>query len=235
MRDIYENNANNGARRLREMIFAILPGWYTEDAIAACYATLNSDVGDGSAREAKITTVIARFAELGVTERQLTQKIGAPQDKWTPYDITQLGVIYRSIQRGELNKEDEFPALSAQGGRVAVTDITSTQQATGPQQPAQPGNGTPAKAQEQAKHAAPAKATTGQVSMIEKRWRELGFGDEDAEEVLVFTAKLAEVGTVGPIPDLTQDQAKAVHSKLAGLTDRGAVVAYLYPDGGESA
>lgn len=235
-RDIYENNANNGARRLREMIFAILPGWYTEDAIAACYQTLNAGIGDGEEREQRIGIVIARFAEMGVSERQLTQKTGAPKERWTPYDITQLGVIYRSIQRGELNREDEFPASPAQGGRVAVTDITGAQQATGPQQPEKPGNGKPTPAaQEQPKHAAPAKATTGQVSMIEKRWRELGFGDEDAEEMLVFTARLAETGTVGPIGDLTQDQAKAVHSKLSGLTDRAAVVAYLYPEGGESA
>lgn len=235
-RDIYEHNANNGARRLREMIFAILPGWYTEDAVAACYATLNADVGDGSAREQRIGGAVSMFAEMGIGERQLTQKIGAPKERWTPYDITQLGVIYRSIQRGELNKEDEFPASPAQGGRVAVTDITGAQQATGPQQPEKPGNGKPTPvAQEQPKRAAPAKATTGQVSMIEKRWRELGYGDEDAEEMLVFTARLAETGTVGPVGDLTQDQAKAVHSKLSGLADRAAVVAFLYPEGGESA
>lgn len=70
--------------------------------------------------------------------------------------------------------------------------------------------------------------------MIEKRWRELGYGDEDAEEMLVFTARLAQVDAVGPIGDLTQDQAKAVHDKLSGFADRAAVVAYLFPaDAGE--
>jgi hypothetical protein len=234
-RDIYENNANNGARRLREMIFAILPGWYTEDAIGACYQTLNADVGDGEEREQRLAVVITRFGEMGVTERQLTQKIGAPKERWTPYDITQLGVIYRSIQRGELNKEDEFPASSSQGGRVAVTDITSAQQSTGPQPPERPANGKPAPAPEPPKHAAPAKATSGQVSMIGREWERLGYGEADAEEMLVFTARLAQVDTVGPVADLTQDQAKAVHDKLTGFADRPAVVAYLYPEGGESA
>jgi hypothetical protein len=32
MRDIYENNANNGARRVREAIFAVLPLWLNEQA-----------------------------------------------------------------------------------------------------------------------------------------------------------------------------------------------------------
>src|SRR5580698_3785894 len=43
MRDIYETNANNGARRLREMIFAILAGWYTADAVAGFYKSLAAD------------------------------------------------------------------------------------------------------------------------------------------------------------------------------------------------
>jgi hypothetical protein len=40
MRDIYENNANNGARRLREAIFAILPAWFKEEAKELCSKTL---------------------------------------------------------------------------------------------------------------------------------------------------------------------------------------------------
>jgi hypothetical protein len=41
MRDIYENNANNGARRVREAIFAILPPWFVEEAKQIC----NQDAG----------------------------------------------------------------------------------------------------------------------------------------------------------------------------------------------
>ena len=231
-RDIYENNANNGARRLREMIFAILPGWYTEDAIAACYATLNADVGAGKAREAKIAEAISAYAEMGITERQLTQKIGAPQERWTPYDITQLGVIYRSIRRGEMNKEDEFP--SAAGGGVTAAEILSTQQATGPQQPEPPANGkVAAQTPQPPDDRPPARAASGQLNMIEKAWRDRGFGDEDAEEMLAFTARMAgcEGETLASIRDLDQDQAKAVLDTLGPLKDRAAVVAYLYPGG----
>ena len=36
MRDIYENNANNGARRLREAIYSVLPVWYRKQARWRC-------------------------------------------------------------------------------------------------------------------------------------------------------------------------------------------------------
>jgi hypothetical protein len=220
-RDIYEHNANNGARRLREMIFAILPGWYTEDAIAACWQTMNAAVGDGQAREAKITQAIAAFAEMKVTERQLTQKIGAPQERWTPYDITQLEVIYRSIRRGEMNKEDEFP--SAGGGGVTAAEILGTQQAEPTPPPAANGNGNG----EGGAHRAPDKATSGQVSKIEKRWRDLGWEDQDAEEMLTYTAVAAGLQVLNTLTDLTQDQAKWVLDTLADCTDRATVVAKL--------
>jgi hypothetical protein len=125
MRDIYENNANNGARRLREMIFSILPAWFTEDATAACYETIAADdsgvpIGDRVAR------AIEGFASRKVTAAQLEQKLGAPSAKWSPHDLAQLSVIYRSIMRGEIRVEDEFPAAAQ---RVTAAEITGQQAA----------------------------------------------------------------------------------------------------------
>lgn len=114
-RDIYENNANNGARRLREMIFAILPGWYTEDAVAACYETLAGDTKDLPQR---IGQCVESFHKLGVRSSQLVQKIGAPVEKWTPYDLAQLQVIYRSLMRHEITKEDEFGSGQVSAGEI---------------------------------------------------------------------------------------------------------------------
>lgn len=120
-RDIYENNANNGARRLREMIFAILPGWYTEDAIAACYETLNGDEAkDGTIAE-RADKAVKLFAPLKVTLAQLEQKLGAPRARWTAADLAQLHIVYRSLVRGEATREDEF---GADPGRVTAADIT---------------------------------------------------------------------------------------------------------------
>ena len=48
-RDIYENNANNAARRLREAIFAVLPTWFVEEAKDICNQTLNDGGGEAAA------------------------------------------------------------------------------------------------------------------------------------------------------------------------------------------
>lgn len=117
MRDVYENNSNMGARRQREMIFDALPGWFTEDAVAACYRTLEG--GDKDVPE-RIEKCIAGFAALGVTVPQLVRKLGSPADKWTAHDLATLTVIYRSLQRGEIRKEEEFEDAA---GRVLAAEI----------------------------------------------------------------------------------------------------------------
>ena len=122
MRDIYENNANNGARRLREMIFAILPGWYTEAAVAACYETLNGDARDLPER---VTKCVDGFGTRGITQKQLESKLGAPRSAWTPGDLATLQVIWRSLMRGEISRDEEFPdAQSA----VSAADILAQPQ-----------------------------------------------------------------------------------------------------------
>lgn len=107
MRDIYENNANMGARRLREAIFSILPVWFTEEAQAACHETIKK--GEGVPLEERITKAIALFDRLGVTVDAIASKIGRAPGSWTADDLAQLTVTYRSIERGEVTVEDEFP------------------------------------------------------------------------------------------------------------------------------
>lgn len=125
LRDIYENNANMGARRLREAIFSVLPPWFTEAAKEACAATLKR--GDGTPLADRIGKAIAGFAELGVREAQLVQKVGRPCKVWTELDLAQLVVSFRSIQRGELTREDEFgversTAADIQAAAAAATE-----------------------------------------------------------------------------------------------------------------
>ena len=126
LRDVYENNANNGARRVREMIFAVMPVWLIEDAIEACHTTLKK--GGGRPLAQRIADALRMFGELGVTEAQLESKLGQPSRDWTDQDAAQLSVIYRSIKRGEARKEDEFPAAAA---RVTAEEITGPK-VTGP-------------------------------------------------------------------------------------------------------
>lgn len=236
-RDIYENNANNGARRLREMIFAILPGWYAEDAIAACYDTLAA-AEDGGTREERIAAVTESFGKLGVTVRQLVNKLGAPQERWTPYDLATLRVIYRSLVRGEATREDEF----GPGGtdRVSATEILS-QPAGAPAAPTGGnGNATP-QAPPAAPETAPAtpRLTSGQLGIIQSHAKRLGFEDHEWDEFAAHVAILAGDPDMEALETLTQEHAKRVQDQLGKCKDRPALVALTSngeitsPDGGD--
>jgi hypothetical protein len=240
MRDIYENNANMGARRLREMIFAALPGWYTEDAEAICYKTLADDDTDGSTGAARVARATEMFAALGITAGQLEQKLGAPSSKWSPYDLAQLSVIYRSLERGEIRREDEFPAARAPGG-VTVTDITGGREAA--PRPAQrkravSGNGEGAGAgvpepgtSAGALSTEPGSAETSQVGRLQSLYQGLGFTRSEAEQVLRTSEKITGRELTGPrdgrvLANLSAQEAVKLIDTLAGL-DRGGLTARL--------
>lgn len=121
MRDIYESNANAGARRVREAIFASLPTWFVEEAKDLCDNTLKN--GGGKPLAQRVADAISAFGSIGVSQAGLEAKTGQPSSKWTEHDVAQLGVIYKSIQRGEISKDEEFPAGSE---RTTVADLIGT-------------------------------------------------------------------------------------------------------------
>lgn len=105
--DIYLSNQNVGARALRECIFAVLPGWFVEEAIAACRATLER--GDGTALEERVAGAVKGFADgFGVTAVQLERRVGVPRERWTEQHVADLGVLFRSIRSGDTTVEQEF-------------------------------------------------------------------------------------------------------------------------------
>ncbi len=122
LRDIYESNANQGARRLRQAIFSILPVWFVEEAQEICRATLAR--GDGKPLADRVDAAIKAFAALDIPTGRLEQKLGKPRDRWNAYDLAQLRITHRSIERGEVTVDDEFPQA-----RVTVAEIEA--QATG--------------------------------------------------------------------------------------------------------
>ena len=118
-RDIYENNANNGARRVREAIFAVLPRWFVDEAVEICTKTLEG--GGGIPLPTRIANAVEKFADVKISVDQLEAKVGLPTGKWTAVDLARLTVIYGSIQRGEVQIEDEFPPR-----RVTAEEITAS-------------------------------------------------------------------------------------------------------------
>lgn len=107
MRDIYENNANNAARRLRECIFRILPTSFLEEAKSVCDTTLQH--GGGEPIEKRRDALLKAFGDLKISRQRLERKIGRAADKLTAHDIGVLRVIYQSIRRGEVTIGEEFP------------------------------------------------------------------------------------------------------------------------------
>lgn len=146
LRDIYENNANNGARRLREAIFAVIPDWFTEEAGELCRETLNK--GDGKPIEQRAEGAIAVFRSLGVSEERLEQKLGRKKAQWTGADIAQLLITHKSIDRRDIAVEDEFPQARITGGEIKNNVSRGKQNGGGPpdddpwagQDVAQPGS-----------------------------------------------------------------------------------------------
>jgi hypothetical protein len=124
LRDIYENNANMGARRLRAAIWAILPPWFVDEAEEICNRTIAD--GGGKPLPQRIADWIAAFGRQGISVGQLEQKIGRESGRWTEHDVAQLSVIGKSIARGETRIEDEFPPE-----RVTRDEITGPSPATG--------------------------------------------------------------------------------------------------------
>jgi len=117
LREVYENNANLGARRVRECIFAVLPPFFIEEAKELCVKTLSD--GGGKPLAQRIADAVKAFDGIGVIADQLEQKVGRASDKWTELDVAQLGVTFKSLQRGEVTKDEEFPPV-----RVTAAEIT---------------------------------------------------------------------------------------------------------------
>lgn len=132
MRDIYENNANAGARRVRECIFSVLPTWYIDEAKDLCRATLRKGASDKSLPQ-RIADAIAKFGSIGVREEQITAKLGRPSDRWDADDLDQLGIIWRSLERREISRDEEFPAATVTAAEIAAAAPVSAPPPTGAQ------------------------------------------------------------------------------------------------------
>ena len=117
LRDIYENNTNMGARRLRQSIYSILPTWFTEEAAELCEQTLRD--GGGKPLQQRIADCVKGFASLDITADQLEQRREQPAARWTEHDVAQLGVLFRSVQRGEITRDEAFPPRRVTSAEIA--------------------------------------------------------------------------------------------------------------------
>ncbi len=105
-RDIYENNFNLGARRLRACILAVIPGDIVEEAVSTCEGTLAGDNSEPIAD--RLRKMATAFESIGVSQELLEKKLGHKLDATIAVEIVNLGKIYKSIQDGMTKIADWF-------------------------------------------------------------------------------------------------------------------------------
>lgn len=120
-RDIYENNANMGARRLRECIFAVLPPYLIKLAAEQCRATLEQGIDEKPLVE-QVGEAMQAFEKIGVSKERIEAKLG-PVSGFTPVDVANLRISYQSIRRNEIDADVEFPRTDREDTATAIRDM----------------------------------------------------------------------------------------------------------------
>lgn len=105
--DIYLNNQNQGAKAVRECIFAMLPGWFKAEAEEKLRGTLQH--GDGKPIEQRRIDAVDRFKELGVAQSQLEKRVRKELANWGARDIAELTTAFMSITQDGIPAVDFFP------------------------------------------------------------------------------------------------------------------------------
>lgn len=116
--DIYLNNQNQGAKAVRECIFAVLPAWLVQEAQDLCHATVRGEVVvDGLDKAVEKST--AAFAPLGVTVAMLEQRVGRPRAAWTADDVARLRTDYTALTRDGVSIGELFETTTVDAAALA--------------------------------------------------------------------------------------------------------------------
>lgn len=106
LRDIYEINANMGARRLRARILAILPSDLVECAIDECKKTIAGNNSEPLIDRVKKMAIA--FEKYGVTQSLLEKRLKKSLANCTVEDLTEYIGIFNAIKNAESKISDWF-------------------------------------------------------------------------------------------------------------------------------
>jgi hypothetical protein len=120
-RDIYEMTANQGARRERACILAIIPGDVVEAAVQRCEKTLVTKVGN---LEEVVPRMVEKFASIGITKQMIEKRLGHRIEATQPAEVVQLGSIFNSIRDGMAVAGDFFDNSPAKAPEEVVKTAT---------------------------------------------------------------------------------------------------------------
>lgn len=110
-RDIYEMTANQGGRRVRACIMAVLDRDLEAFALEVCKKALAGDTS--IPLPDRVRKMIAAFQKLGVTSAHIEQRIGGKLDNILPDQLVELISIYNSLNDGITRASDWFNVPSA--------------------------------------------------------------------------------------------------------------------------
>lgn len=106
-RDIYEMTANQGARRVRSCILAVIPGDVVDAAVEKCKDTIKK--GQKEPLEDRIRKMISVFnGEFQVSKDAVEKYIGCAAEAFTENDFIRLKNVYRSLRDNMAKREDYF-------------------------------------------------------------------------------------------------------------------------------
>ena len=128
IRDIYEINANMGARRLRARILAILPADLVEMAINECKRTIAGRNDEPLIDRVK--KMVVAFSKMGVTQDMIEKRLKRKIESMTADDFVEYIGIYNAIKDGASKINECFSAP------IEASDLTA---ALKPEAASEPG------------------------------------------------------------------------------------------------
>ena len=105
-RDIYERTANDGARRLRSRILAILPPDLIEDCILECKKTLAGK--NETPLIDKIKKMVTGFSKIGVSKEMLEKRLNHTVETVNADELLEYIGIYNGLKNKETTISDWF-------------------------------------------------------------------------------------------------------------------------------
>ena len=109
-RDIYELCANNASRRVRACILKMIDKDVIEDALQQCQLTLNNKV---QITPEKIQQMVKMFEDVGVSKKQIENRVQRRVDAINGILLHSLGKIYNSIKDGMSEPKEWFDGVEA--------------------------------------------------------------------------------------------------------------------------
>lgn len=121
-RDIYEMVANQGARRLRACILAVIPGDVTEAAVSQCETTMHT-TADTSAEAMR--KMVEAFGAFGVSKEQIEKRIQRRLDAIQPAQVVGLKKVYASLRDGMSAPADWFDPIEGEQTQQSAASTSS--------------------------------------------------------------------------------------------------------------